>query len=382
VVHGRLLSWSLKHRRSRHAVNVIATAITALVVMVFVALVSQLAAFVQDRTGQDLERILVVPTIVLPGSASDGHAMSLLPTLQQIDGVKVVQRKRTIASKHPSGATYLVFGEEASGLELNKDFYPVDATTIEAWKRERIGAIVTEATARDLGLEVGTTTEVPTAFGPLQIKPIAITKGALFPQTIAVHFDYLAESSKNTTTCGYRVFTTPEAFASVAREIKELTKNSPLPAQGISSARFRARLAQRASALPIVVGLLGAFLIFTTALTLANNSAIAIRERRVEIATLRVIGYRRRTILAILTSEALVMGLASGLLAIGVGYLVFRNGVQLMPASIGVLPPLKIGQTALVAGAVAALVVPLVGTLPSALAATRMPLVRGLRETP
>jgi putative ABC transport system permease protein len=374
----RLLFWSLRHRRWRHLLNAIAIAVTAAVVVVFVATISGLVAFTHSISETTLTRILLTPRLVTPGSTTDGMPMTFRPMLEKIDGVRVVQRKLVVGGRDPSGATYLVIGEEDSGIELNTDIYPVDKATFEAWKKERTGAIVTEATARALRLEVGETAEVTIPAGKVQIKVVGIARGAVFTHTIGVHFDYLQELTKITQTCGYRVFTGPADADRVIREIGKLTRNSAMPARGVIGSRYRASLAKQASTIPTVLGFLGIFLMLTTALTLANNCAISIRERRVEVATLRVIGYYPRTIARQLVGEAVLVGLIGGVVGIAIVWFAFRGGVQLTPSG---MPPTTIGWFAMACALAVAVAVPLIGSIPSALSAVRTPLVDGLRDT-
>ena len=377
-MHARLLGWSLRHRRGRHFVNALATAVTVAVVMMFVAVMLQLVQFTRVFANKELSRVLVAPKLVRPGSGTDGLPMSLKASLERIEGVKVAQRKLVITGRHESGATYLIAGEEDSGVELNNDLYPIDQAAIDAWKQDKIAAIVTEATARDLRLTVGQTTEIPTAVGPLQLKVVGISKGALFTHMIGIHFEYMQQLTKNLDTCGYRLFTHPKDLDHVLTAVSDLTKNSPMPAQGISSTQYREGIARRASTIPTVLGFLGLFLVFTTALTLANNTAISIRERRVEVATMRVLGYKPRTIAWLLISEAVLVGLFGGLLAVATMFLAFRGGVQLTPKDL--LPPATMGSIAIAAGLAMSVLVPLLGALPSALRAVRVPLVDGLRD--
>jgi ABC-type lipoprotein release transport system permease subunit len=366
--------------------NAIAIATTVAVVTLFVSVITELVSFTNQTVGQGMSRLVVIPKLAMLGSPIDGLPVSFYPMFQKIDGVRVVQRRIAINGRHPSGATYLVFGEEEKSIELYPDFYPVSPAEFEAWKKERpMGAILTDTTAQDLLLKVGDTTEVPTAFGPLRIKVVAITHGAVFLQSIAIHFEYMQEFTKNTDTCGYRVFTAPEDLDRVTAAIAELTKNSVMPAQAVEAAQFRAANAKQAAMIPAILGFLGLFLILTTGLTLANSSAIAIRQRRTEAATLRVIGYRRGAVVRLFVSEGVLVGMAGGLLAILFMSVVFRNGVQLssggMLAAGGLFSAVKIGWFAILCGALTSIVVPLVGTYFPAVIAMRRPLVEGLRDT-
>ena len=372
-MHLRLLGWSLRHRRWRHLVSIIIMALTTAVVILFVAVITNLLAYINQNADRELTRIIIMPKAV-----GGDLPLALYPTLKAVDGVQVVQRYRHMSGRHESGAAYLVMGEEESGVELNTDFFPVEPAVLEAWKKEKpLGAIATEATARDLRLTVGQLAEVPTTNGPLKLKIVGISRGGTIAQRIAGHFDYFQEFLKNPGTCRYRVFSKPDDFERVARTIDEVTKNSPTPVQAVSASQFAASQARRAGTVPAVLGFLGLFLVFTTSLTLANNTAIAIRERRTETATMRVLGYRRFTIAKIMLAEAMLVGLVGGLVAVAITYFAF-NGVQLMAGT--TLKPVEIGTTAIVAGILTSILVPLAGALPSVVASIRTPLIDALRD--
>jgi cell division protein FtsX len=381
-MYARFLVWGLRHRRWRHILTAVTMAITVSVVMLFVSVMVELVGFMQISADRELARILVFPKLMTPGSATDGLPMALASTFEKIEGVKVVQRFRNFGGRHPSGATYIVIGEEESGVELNTDFFPVAPDVLEAWKKERpLGAIVTEATARDLRLEVGQLAEVPTSFGPMKLKIVGLSYGALVGHRIATHFDYAAQFAGNTGTCGFRVFTAPGDFERVAREINDRTRNSATPAQAVSDAHFAASWVRKAGTVPAVLGFLGLFLVFTTALTLANNSAIAIRERRTEIATLRVLGYRSGTIVRLMLSEAMFVGVVGGALSIVLTTLLLGGGVQLTPGQSKLLQAVEIGWQGIACGVLTSILVPLAGAFPSVMIAVRTPLVESLRDT-
>jgi putative ABC transport system permease protein len=378
-MHTRLLVWSLRHHRARHLLAMVATAVTAAVAMTFVAVMLQLLAFARVSTQGGLVRILVTPRVVQPGSGTDGMPLSLAALLAKIDGVKDVQRKLVYGGVHDSGVSYSFFGEDVSGIALNTDIYPVDPAMLEAWKAEPTGAIVTETVAKDLRLAVGQIAELPSDVGPVRIKVVGITKGAVFRDVIGIHFPYMQAISKNKETCGYRVFAAPDAMDHVIGEIARLTKNSSMPSQGVDLSRVRADHAKRAAAIPIVLGFLGVFLMFTTGLTLANNTAISIRDRRVEVATLRVLGYKRAMLTRLLVGEAVIVGLLGGVLAAIAVTLAFKGGIALAPPEL--LRPTFIGPEAIVAGLAISIIVPVLGALPSAMLAVRIPIVDGLRHS-
>src|SRR5262245_41617351 len=135
-MYARLLTWNLRHRRWRHILNALSIALTAAVVMLFVSVLVELAAFSRASRGRELARLLVWPKLIEPGG-STGLPMALTPTFQNIPGARVVQRNKIFRGRHPSGATYLISGEEESGILLNTDFFPVERDVFEAWRRAK-----------------------------------------------------------------------------------------------------------------------------------------------------------------------------------------------------------------------------------------------------
>jgi putative ABC transport system permease protein len=377
-MHGRLVLWSLRHRRWRHVLQVLTMAVTIAVVMLFVSVVTELAAFSKTSPANNLQRILVWPKLAQAGN--NGLPVSLTATFERIEGVKVAQCQQAIFARHESGATYSINGEQHSGVELNVDFFPVEPDVIEAWKKDRIAGIVSEATAAELNLKVGQTAEIPTPNGPLLIKVVGLSRGALFPHRIAVHLEYLQEHTKNYGLCSYRVFTSPSDFDRVAREIIERTANTPTPAQAFSDSEFMGDWVRRVSVVPALLGFLGVFLLLTTALTLANNTAIAVRERRIEMATLRVLGYRRRTIAITILAESALIGLVGGVIAIAVTWLAVGDGVQLTPGIARLLQDVTLTPFSMGCGLVISVMIPVAGALPAAIASIRTPLVDALRD--
>lgn len=378
-MHVRLLLWSLRHRRWRHVLNALVMATTVAVVMLFAAVTLELVSFTRLSADRELARILVAPKML----SGDGRLpMSLASTIKQIDGVKHVSRYLITRGEHPSGARYLVAGEEDSGLELATDFFPVEPAALEAWKQEkRIGAIVSDESMAELKLKIGDLVELPTEYGPMQIKVVGISRKGKIGHRIAVHFDYLQELGKNPDTCQYRVYSSPDDYDRVAAGIIEKTAQTPSPARAFSDSQFATSWVRRVSVVPALLGFLGAFLMLTTALTLANNTAISIRERRIETATLRTIGYRKSSIIRVVLAEAVLIGIIGGLVSVVVTAILLRNGVQLTPGTDRLLQKVSLTPFAIGCGLLTSVLIPLAGALPAALSSVRRPLVDALRDT-
>jgi hypothetical protein len=84
----------------------------------------------------------------------------------------------------------------------------------------------------------------------------------------------------------------------------------------------------------------------------------------------------------LLLGEAIVVGLLGAAIAIVAAKVAIGHGVQLAPNSAGlVFQKVTIGSLGMICGVVIAILVPVLGTLPSAIAAVRAPLSRALRDS-
>jgi putative ABC transport system permease protein len=74
--------------------------------------------------------------------------------------------------------------------------------------------------------------------------------------------------------------------------------------------------------------LLSPAILFTMTLVLANAIGISVRERRSELAVLKVLGFRPAQILTLVLGEAVLIGAVSGLLSAGLTYVMINHVVN------------------------------------------------------
>ncbi len=94
--------------------------------------------------------------------------------------------------------------------------------------------------------------------------------------------------------------------------------------------------------LGIVRWLLVPVLVFCMALVICAAISISVRERRTEIAVLKVLGYTPLHILGLVLGEALVLGCTAGLLSAGFAYLLFTELMGGIPVPIAFFPAFKV----------------------------------------
>jgi putative ABC transport system permease protein len=86
---------------------------------------------------------------------------------------------------------------------------------------------------------------------------------------------------------------------------------------------------------------LATIVIFTIGLVAVNTAAMAVRERRHEMAVMRAIGFTRNSIIGRILIEGLIVGITGGVLGCGLAYL----GFELLPRVAGALGPLALAMT-------------------------------------
>jgi len=111
----------------------------------------------------------------------------------------------------------------------------------------------------------------------------------------------------------------------------------------------------------------------------ANTISMATRDRVREIGVLRSVGFERSKILGIVLLEAMFVALIGGIVGTvaATGYMAVMNTED---AYMSVSVPLKVGPMVFISAMILPFALGLVGGLPSAYAASRMPIVDSLRN--
>jgi putative ABC transport system permease protein len=86
------------------------------------------------------------------------------------------------------------------------------------------------------------------------------------------------------------------------------------------------------------------------ALVMANAISITVRERRTEMAVMKVLGYSPNQIMLLILGEAILVGAIAGLLAAGFTFAVFNFTWGGIPFRIGFFPVFRIPEAALLWG--------------------------------
>jgi putative ABC transport system permease protein len=124
--------------------------------------------------------------------------------------------------------------------------------------------------------------------------------------------------------------------------------------------------------------LFAGIVVIVIALVSANTAAMAVRERRHELAVMRAIGFTRGSLVGFLVAEGLLIGLAAGVLGSTIAYIALRiAGPSLLGPEFGLrLMPVVAAESVAVAAGIG-----LVSSAIPALSATRRAIADSLRST-
>lgn len=86
--------------------------------------------------------------------------------------------------------------------------------------------------------------------------------------------------------------------------------------------------------------------LISMALVIANAISISVRERRTEMAVLKVLGYRPRQILTLVLGESLLVGALSGLIAATLTFLIFNVMMGGIKLQVGFFPSFEVPLSA------------------------------------
>jgi putative ABC transport system permease protein len=142
-----------------------------------------------------------------------------------------------------------------------------------------------------------------------------------------------------------------ETFARVAHTIRTASVLSDRPVRCRSGASFFGLwLAPYRDLIWCVKTMLVPAIVGCMVLVLANTISITVRERRPEVAVLKVVGYQPRHILGLVLGEALLVGGISGLLAAAFAFWFFNLAHDGVPFQIELFPVFRVPRMALVWG--------------------------------
>jgi putative ABC transport system permease protein len=170
----------------------------------------------------------------------------------------------------------------------------------------------------------------------------------------------------------------PELAAGVARALDQRFENYSVPTETRTE---KAHMTSVVATFAEVLGALqaiGMITLLVTLLVVANSLAMSVRERTVEIGTLRALGFGRGHVVGLVIGESVVVSVLGGLAGTLAAYALFASGLIQLPGETGI--KLVTDFSVLVRAVVLSVPLGAVAGLQPAWNAVRIPITDALRH--
>ena len=224
--------------------------------------------------------------------------------------------------------------------------WEVSAQAEHEFKSMRTAGLVATTLMKGYGWKVGDTVMLrgTVYLVDLQLTIVGVLNGEAAGPRIIFKRDYMEEllGRPGTVNLFWVKIDRSESAPAVIGAIDEMFANSAHETVTETEVQLiKNEMASNISLLLSGAKFLAVIVIFTIGLVAVNTAAMAVRERRQEIAVMRAIGFTRNSIIARILVEGLIVGVAGGALGCGLALL----GFELLPYLSGPLGPLALALT-------------------------------------
>jgi putative ABC transport system permease protein len=226
----------------------------------------------------------------------------------------------------------------------------------EDWKKIRTACLVGAGTMKKFGLHLGQQIQLKGTFYPFNVtlRIVGVMSGKAPPDFLLFRRDYLEEAAGRPGFVGnmWVKVDKPESVPQTIAAIDEGFANSSYETLSESEAAFFGSFMESYKTFFRMAEILGFIVVLTIGLVAANTAAMSIRERRGEIAVMRSMGFSSRTILSLLLTESLLIGLIGGMIGCGAAFVVLKAfSVGNLGGPLGTIrmPPIVLAETLVIA---------------------------------
>ena len=308
--------------------------------------------------------------------------------IRGVDGVTLIARSSWFGGTYREPKNFFAqFAVSDNYLDLYPEFILPDAQRTD-YNRDRKGALVGRQLADQFGFKVGDVIPIKGTIYPgtweFVVRGIFDGRDAsTITRTMLFHWDYLNETvrkrgSRQVDQVGVFVLgvSDPDNAAGISRNVDAVFRNSLAETLTETEQAFQLGFVAMSNQIIAAIRLVSYVVIVIIMAVMANAMAMSARERTVEYATLKALGFGPGFLALIVFGESILMGLvggAIGMLATPPLAAAFKQAVG------GVLPVFNVSRETMQMQALCALVVGVVAGIVPAIQAARVRIVEGLR---
>jgi putative ABC transport system permease protein len=276
------------------------------------------------------------------------------------------------------------FGTDPSEfLKVFTDF-KIPPDQVEAWQRDRAGAIVDVNLAKKHGWQIGDHITLQGTIYPMNLELTirGIYTAPVDTESLYYNQTYVEEAipfAKGKAGMFAILADSPDDVSRIASTVDTMFHEAPEPTKTESEKAFQLGFINSIGNVKAFILSICFAVVFATLLVSANTMAMSIRERTREVAVLKTLGFTRQSILRLYLGEAVTVALIGGaagcLLALAV-----IAGMARAPGMSFFLSGLKITPATFLLSLVVAGVVGLLSAVFPAYHAAKLDIVEGLRH--
>ncbi len=358
-----LIGMGMKHRAFRNAMMVVLMTLASGTLTLTVAVNTRIAALVAG----DRDYLVVV------ASEEDADLpYSHLVKLRQLPKANVLAWINLIPVSDGANYRYgLVMASSGYPDHVQPSWFSVPSDVAKRWREQRDGVIVGFQTLEKMNWKVGSPITLKTPLGDIGAQVSGVATG-YSPGNVLIHYEYVeALARRNGQELGLGSIWVDAPVASdpgqLAGDIDQLFKSTPEPTITVPFRELMSSQIGKAATVPRLLANLGIVVVIVTTMIILSTLIVSLRERRTELATLRVLGFNRMNVVRLVVLESVALCATGGMLgSFGLLILYHRDGIAMGP---GPLREVTIGVSACLIGvAVSVLVGAAVGFYPALLA--------------
>jgi putative ABC transport system permease protein len=380
------LIWSNLKRRKVRTTFTVLSILAAFFLFGYLAAIRVAFSMGVDVVGADRLSVIHKTAIILPLPISYKERIASVP------GVEAVTHLNWFGGIYQDPKNF--FPQMAVETDTMFDLYReyiVPAEQMEAWKADRTGVIVGQATMNRFGWKLGDRVPIQGTFfrkqdgsalwefnvrGVYTGREKEVDTSAFY-----FHYDYLnqAASGGDLGIVGWYVIriADPGQAAEISKQIDALFANSPAETKTQTEKALAQSFANQVGNIGFILTSIITVAFFMLLLIVGNTMAQSVRERTSELAVLKTLGFSHRQVLGFVLAESCLLALLGGALGLGLSWALITG---LGDPTGGQLPVFFLpGKDAALGAAIAILFGLATGALP-AIQAMRLRIVDALRR--
>lgn len=253
---------------------------------------------------------------------------------------------------------------------------------LDAWKKDRTGAIIGIDTAKRYNLKPGDRLPLVGQYYPvdLDLTVTGIYEGTSDDRNVWFHQKYLDELLGDPGTVGmwWIKARSPDDVPRIIDQVNAAFANTSAEVVAETERAFQMGFVSMWANIKVLISSICSVVVFALLLVTASTMSMAVRERMRELAVLKALGFRRHELFAFILAESFGLSAVGLLLGAGGAWLISAN-IDAPTLTGGLFPMLTVTPRILGTAALVAVLLGIVSSLAPALSVARMSVVEGLK---